>query len=48
MDLDPFLLSLVQVAFVVSFHIIFPAFSDPRHRRRAGLARGGILTRLDG
>jgi hypothetical protein len=24
MDLDPFLLSLIQVAFVVSFHIIFP------------------------
>jgi hypothetical protein len=48
MDFDPLLLSRVQFAFVVSFHIIFPAFSDPRRRRRAGLARGGILTRLNG
>ena len=27
MDLDPLLLSRVQFAFVVSFHIIFPAFT---------------------
>ena len=27
MDLDPLLLSRIQFAFVVSFHIIFPAFT---------------------
>ena len=27
MDLDPLLLSHVRFAFVVSFHIIFPAFT---------------------
>ena len=27
MDLDPFLLSRMQFGFVVSFHIIFPAFT---------------------
>jgi cytochrome bd-type quinol oxidase subunit 1 len=27
MDLDPVLLSRIQFAFVVSFHIIFPAFT---------------------
>ena len=48
MDLDTLLLSRIQLAFVVSFHIISPAFSDPWRRRRTGLARGGILTRLDG
>ena len=27
MDLEPLLLSCIQFAFVVSFHIIFPAFT---------------------
>jgi cytochrome d ubiquinol oxidase subunit I len=27
MDLDPVILSRIQFAFVVSFHIIFPAFT---------------------
>jgi cytochrome bd ubiquinol oxidase subunit I len=27
MHLDPFILSRVQFAFVISFHIIFPAFT---------------------
>ena len=27
MDLDPVLLSRIQFAFVISFHIIFPAFT---------------------
>jgi cytochrome d ubiquinol oxidase subunit I len=27
MDLDPLLLSRIQFAFLVSFHIIFPAFT---------------------
>jgi cytochrome d ubiquinol oxidase subunit I len=27
MDLDPVILSRIQLAFVVSFHIIFPAFT---------------------
>jgi cytochrome bd ubiquinol oxidase subunit I len=27
MELDPVLLSRVQFAFVISFHIIFPAFT---------------------
>ena len=31
MDLDPVLLSRIQFAFVVSFHIIFPAFRPRIH-----------------
>ena len=27
MELDPFILSRIQFAFVISFHIIFPAFT---------------------
>lgn len=27
MDLDPLLLSRIQFAFVIAFHIIFPAFT---------------------
>jgi len=38
MELDPVLLSRVQFAFVISFHIIFPAFT-------IGLRRGLRLSK---
>ena len=44
MDLDPLLLSRIEFAFVVSFHIIFPAFTIGLAARLATIERMRLAT----